>query len=245
MGNKKTIFFQVIAISLLTFFVYFPSLTNGFIWDDDDYVINNFSIQKTDGLKEIWFSFKTPQYYPVVFSSFWLEYKLWGLNPTGYHLINLIFHIFNALLIYAVLFKLHRSLALIAALIFALHPVQVETVAWITERKNIFGAFFYLLTTFFYVRFYDSHRKKDYALSLLSFVFALLSKSITSTFVVVPILIRWWQGQKFSKRDMFQLSPFVLFGFFAGLNTAYLEIVRVGAQGSSWSLPLLGKLVLT
>ena len=83
MGKKKTIFFQVIAISLLTFFVYFPSLTNGFIWDDDDYVINNFSIQKTDGLKEIWFSFKTPQYYPVVFSSFWLEYKLWGLNTTG------------------------------------------------------------------------------------------------------------------------------------------------------------------
>lgn len=244
MGKKKTILFQVIAIALLTVFVYFPSLTNGFIWDDDDYVINNFSIQKTDGLKEIWFSYKTPQYYPVVFSSFWLEYKLWGLNPTGYHLINLIFHIFNALLIYAVLFKLHRPIALIAALIFALHPVQVETVAWITERKNIFGAFFYLLTTFFYVRFYDSHRKKDYALSLLSFVFALLSKSITSTFVVVPILIRWWQGQKFSKRDMFQLSPFVLFGFFAGLNTAYLEIVRVGAQGSSWSLPLLGKMVL-
>lgn len=244
MEKKKTVFFQVIAISLLTFFVYFPSLNNGFIWDDDDYIINNFSIQKTDGLKEIWFSFKTPQYYPVVFSSFWLEHKLWGLNPTGYHLVNLLFHVFNALLVYAILFKLHRPVALAAALIFALHPVQVETVAWITERKNIFGAFFYLLTTFFYVRFYDSHRKQDYAVSLLSFAFALLSKSITVTFVIVPILIRWWQGRQFRKLHIFQLSPFVLFGLLAGLNTAYLEIVRVGAKGSSWSLPLLGKLVL-
>jgi len=244
MDNKKTIFFEVAAIALLTFFVYFPSLTNGFIWDDDDYITNNFSIQKAEGLKEIWFSYKTPQYYPVVFSSFWLEHKLWGLNPTGYRAINLVFHVFNALLIYVILFKLYRPLALPAALIFALHPVQVETVAWITERKNIYSAFFYLFATFFYIRFYDSHQKKDYCLSLLSFTFALLSKSISVTFVIVPLLIRWWQGQKFRKLDFIQLTPFVLLGFLAGLNTVYLEIVRVGAKGSSWSLPLLGKIVL-
>ncbi len=244
MDNKKTIIFEVAAITLITFFVYFPSLTNGFIWDDDDYIINNFSIQKTEGLKEIWFSYKTPQYYPVVFSSFWLEYQLWGQNPTGYRVVNLVFHIFNALLIYLILFKLYKPIALPAALIFALHPVQVETVAWITERKNIFGAFFYLLATFFYIRFYESQQKKDYGLSLLSFTFALLSKSITATFVIVPLLIRWWQGRKFCPRDFIQLTPFVLLGFAAGLNTVYLEIVRVGAKGSSWSLPLLGKLVL-
>jgi Tfp pilus assembly protein PilF len=244
MDKKKTIIFEVAAITLITFFVYFPSLTNGFIWDDDDYIINNFSIQKTEGLKEIWFSYKTPQYYPVVFSSFWLEYQLWGQNPTGYRAVNLVFHIFNALLIYLILFKLYKPIALPAALIFALHPVQVETVAWITERKNIFGAFFYLLTTFFYIRFYESHQKKDYGLSLLSFAFALLSKSITATFVIVPLLIRWWQGRKFRTSDFIQLTPFVLLGFLAGLNTVYLEIVRVGAKGGSWSLPLLGKIVL-
>jgi len=244
MDNKKTIFFEVAAITLLTFFVYFPSLTNGFIWDDDDYITNNFSIQKAEGLKEIWFSYKPPQYYPVVFSSFWLEHQLWGLNPAGYRAINLVFHIFNALLVYVILFKLSRPLSLPAALIFALHPVQVETVAWITERKNIYGAFFYLLATFFYIRFHDSQQKKDYGFSLLSFVCALLSKSITVTFVVVPLLIRWWQGRKFRKLDFIQLTPFVLLGFAAGLNTVYLEIVRVGAKGSSWSLPLLGKLVL-
>ena len=244
MVKKKKIFFEVAAITLITFFVYFPSLTNGFIWDDDDYIINNFSIQKTEGLEEIWFSYKTPQYYPVVFSSFWLEYQLWGQNPTGYRAVNLVFHIFNALLIYLILFKLYRPMALPAALIFAIHPVQVETVAWITERKNIFGAFFYLLTTLFYIRFYESQRKQDYGLSLLSFVCALLSKSITSTFVIVPLLIRWWQGKKFNKIDFIQLAPFVLLGFLAGLNTVYLEIVRVGAKGGSWSLPLLGKIVL-
>jgi hypothetical protein len=194
MGNKKTIVFEVAAIALLTFFVYLPSLTNGFIWDDDDYVTNNFSIQKKAGLKEIWFSYKTPQYYPMVFSSFWLEHKLWGLDPAGYRAVNLLFHIFNALLVYIILLRLYHPLALPAALIFAVHPVQVETVAWITERKNIFGAFFFLLTTFFYIRFYDTRRKLDFGLALLSFIFALLSKSVTSTFVIVPLLVRWWQG---------------------------------------------------
>ena len=244
MDSKKTIIFEVTAIALLTFFIYFPSLTNGFIWDDDDYITNNFSIQKTEGLKEIWFSYKTPQYYPVVFSIFSLEHKMWGLNPTGYRVINLVFHVLNALLIYVILLKLYRPLALPAALIFAIHPVQVETVAWITERKNIYGAFFYLLATFYFIRFYDSQQKMDYGLSLLSFIFALLSKSVTATFVIVPLLIRWWQGHRFRKLDFLQLVPFVLLGFLAGLNTVYLEIVRVGAEGSSWSLPLLGKMVL-
>ena len=244
MDNPKSTPIEVVAIILLTLLIYFSSLTNGFIWDDDDYVTNNFSIQKTEGLKEIWFSYKTPQYYPMVFSSFWLEHKLWGLDPTGYRAVNLIFHIFNALLVYIILLVLYRPLALPAALIFAVHPVQVETVAWITERKNIFGAFFYLLTTFFYIRFYDTQRKLDYGLALLSFILALLSKSVTSTFVIVPLLVRWWQGHKFRMLDLIQLVPFGLLGMLAGLNTVYLEVVRVGAAGSTWSLPLLGKIVL-
>ena len=244
MVKRKTIFFHVIAIIAFTFVVYCPSLKNGYIWDDDDYLTNNFFIQKTDGLKDIWFSYKTPQYYPVVFTSFWLEHKLWGLNPSGYHAVNLLFHICNALLLYAILLQLYSPLALPVALIFALHPVQVETVAWITERKNIYGAFFYLLTILFYLRFFDSQRKQDYGFSLTAFTLALLSKSITATFVIVPILIRWWQGKQLRRVDFFQFVPFLFLGFLAGVNTAYLEIVRVGAEGSPWSLPLLGKLVL-
>ena len=142
MKINRPIITHILAIILLTSIFYYPALTNDFIWDDDDYILNNFSIQRMEGLKDIWFSYKTPQYYPVVFTSFWVEYHLWGKHPSGYHLINLIFHIANALLIYAILFKLWKPIALPAALIFALHPVHVETMAWITERKNIYGAFF-------------------------------------------------------------------------------------------------------
>ena len=244
MNHRKTITIHVLAIVLLTSIFYYPSLSNDFIWDDDDYILNNFSIQRPEGLKDIWLSYKTPQYYPVVFTSFWIEYHTWGARPLGYHVVNLMFHIINALLIYAILLKLYKTLAFPVALIFALHPVHVETVAWITERKNIYGAFFYLLAVWFYTRFFESAHRRDYALSLISFVLALLSKSITVTFVAVPLLIRWWQQKRLQKIDIINLIPFGLIGLLAGLNTVYLEIFRVGAKGDNWSLPFLGHLVL-
>jgi protein O-mannosyl-transferase len=243
MMSRKTIFIHVAMIVLLTAVSYSTSLTNGFIWDDDDYVTNNFFLRSPEGLQDIWFSSKTPQYYPVIFTSFWIEYHLWGLNPVGYHAINLIFHIFNALLIYLILFKLKKNLALPVALLFALHPVNVETVAWVTERKNIYGTFFYLCAVLFYLRFSDAHRKRDYAFSLLSFVTALLSKSITVTFVAVPLLIQWWR-KRLCKTDVFRMIPFFAIGLAAGLNTVILELFRVGAKGNNWSLPLLEHILL-
>ena len=237
MTSRKTILIHVAVIVLLTAAFYSTSLTNGYIWDDDDYVINNFYLRDFDGLKAIWFSYRTPQYYPVVFTSFWIEHHLWGLNPMGYRAVNLLFHIFNALLIYAILYRLKKNLALAAALIFALHPVHVETVAWITERKNIFGAFFYLWAVYFYLRFLESNYKRDYGLSLASFVLALLSKSITVTFVVVPLLIQWWR-KRLRQADLVLLIPFGVIGLAAGVNTVVLELFRVGAKGNTWSLTL-------
>lgn len=243
MESRKTILIHVIVIVLLTAAFYSTSLTNGFIWDDDDYVINNFYLRDFDGLKAIWFSYRTPQYYPVVFTSFWIEHHLWGLNPVGYHVVNLVFHILNALLIYAILYKLKKDLALPAALIFALHPVHVETVAWITERKNIYGAFFYLWAIFWYLIFLESKHRRDYGLSLASFVLALLSKSITVTFVVVPLLIQWWR-KRLRPADFVRLIPFGVIGLAASVNTVILELVRVGAKGSTWSLTLPEHLLL-
>jgi tetratricopeptide (TPR) repeat protein len=244
MKTHKPIVIHIVSIILLTSIFYYPALTNDFTWDDDDYILNNFSIQRAEGLKDIWFGHKTPQYYPVVFTSFWIEYHLWGARPLGYHIVNLLFHILNALLIYALLSKLYRPIALPAALIFALHPVHVETVAWITERKNIYAALFYLLAVFNYIRFHESNRKRDYVSSFLCFALALLSKSITVTFVMVPLLIRWWQHQRIKPMDVIRLIPFGLIGILAGLNTIYYETVWVGAKGNTWSLPLLGHFVL-
>lgn len=235
---------HIAFIALLAGVFYSPSLRNDFIWDDDAYVYNNFTIQRPDGLKEIWFSYEMPQYYPIVFTSFWVEHKLWGLNPYGYHAVNLAIHIANAILIYMILLNLYPSLALAAGLLFALHPVQVETVAWVTERKNLLGCLFYLLAIFFYVKFFETGRRKHYVSSFVAFVLALLSKSITVSFVVVPLFIKWWRGQKIARADIVALWPFFLVGLACAVNTIFLEMYRVGAKGEAWVLSFAEHLIL-
>ena len=143
--SRACIFALVLAA--VTILVYRPAWNGGFLWDDDAYVTNNELLTAPDGLRRIWFSLDSPsQYFPLVYTTFRVEHALWGLNPTGYHWINLILHVANALLVWAVLAQLKIPGAWLAGAIFALHPVQVESVAWITERKNVLMGFFFLLT---------------------------------------------------------------------------------------------------
>ena len=124
---------------------YLPALRSGFIWDDDFYVTQNQTLRSMAGLRRIWLDpAATPQYYPLVHTSFWIEYHLWGLKPLGFHAVNLGLHALAAFLLYRVLRRLAVPGAWLAAAIFALHPVEVESVAWITERKNVLSAVFYL-----------------------------------------------------------------------------------------------------
>src|SRR6266403_4547723 len=127
-----------------TVVVYRHAWSAGYIWDDDVYVTDNPLLTAPDGLWRIWFSLDSPsQYFPLVYTTFRFEHALWGLNPAGYHWINLILHVANALLVWAVLAQLKIPGAWLAGAIFALHPVQVESVAWITERKNVLMGFFF------------------------------------------------------------------------------------------------------
>jgi hypothetical protein len=125
---------------------YLPAMRGGFLWDDDVYLTNNVLLTAPEGLRRIWFSLDAPsQYFPLVYTSFRLESMLWGFDPLGYHLVNLILHIANALLVWSVLARLKVPGGWLAAGIFALHPVHVESVAWITKRKNVMMCFFFLL----------------------------------------------------------------------------------------------------
>jgi protein O-mannosyl-transferase len=136
-----------------TFLAYQPAWHGGFIWDDLSHVEHNPLLFEPDGLKRIWFSMEAPQYYPLVFTSFRIERALWGVNPLGYHLVNLSLHSASALLLWLLLRRLNVRGAWLAAAVFALHPVNVESVAWITERKNTLSLFFLLLSLLFYLRF--------------------------------------------------------------------------------------------
>jgi tetratricopeptide (TPR) repeat protein len=187
----------------LVFAFYFPALGAGFVWDDDKYVTENPLLTEPDGWKQIWFSAHTQsQYFPLVYSTFRLEHALWGLHPLGYHLVNVVLHGANAVLVWAVLRRLAVPAAWLGAAIFALHPVQVESVAWVTELKNLESTFFYLLAVLAWMRFVDlpvvsgqwsvvSGPVKYYFLALGAYVLALFAKTTACTLPAVLVVVLW------------------------------------------------------
>lgn len=241
--NKK-----ILQLSLLVFFcliIYVPSLQNGFIWDDDTNLYKNPWIQKTEGLRDIWLTNKMYQYYPIHFTTFWLEHKLWGLNPFGYHTINLILHILNALLFFWIATKFFPKIAFISTLLFAIHPVQVETVAWITERKNLLSLFFFLLAILAYLRFDRTRRIRDYLFTVGMFVCALLSKPIAVCFISIPVLYKWWRDGKVTWREIRISIVFLVLGLLLAVYTLYLEFYHVGARGSVFDLTFSERFILS
>ena len=124
------------AIMALALVAYLPALQAGYIWDDDSYLTANPHVQAPDGLARIWVPGHTPQYYPLVFTGFWIEHALWGLQPAGYHLVNILLHAINAVLVWRLMRRIGVPGAWVIGAVFAVHPIHVESVAWITERKN-------------------------------------------------------------------------------------------------------------
>ena len=186
-----------ILLVALTVAAYWPVFSAGFIWDDDAYVTGNTLLTDADGLSRIWFTAHSQsQYFPLVFTTLRLEYTLWGLNPVGYHLVNVCLHIVNALLVWALLRRLVVPGAWLAAAIFALHPVQVETVAWVTELKNTESTLFYLLAIFAWLRFCAGKGGWFYLLALALQVLALFAKTTACTFPAVMLLVLWWKTNR-------------------------------------------------
>lgn len=239
-------------IVLGTLWAYLPALEAGFVWDDDWYVTNNPHLLTLGGLYKIWFEIgATVQYYPLVFTSFWIEHRLWGLSPFGYHLTNVCLHAVNSLLVWVVLRRLAVPGAWLAAALFAVHPIHVESVAWITERKNVLSGAFYLLSLLAYCRAVDLDRRdggalawRPYLLALAFFILALLSKTVTCTLPVVILIILWWKGRGLSWRSVFLLLPMFAIGLILGLLTAWLERNHVGAIGEDWNLSPLDRVLI-
>ena len=150
-------------LALVTMLAYRPVWQAGWVWDDDLHVTQNRLLWEPHGLRQIWFSASAPQYYPLLFTSFRLEYALWGLNAAGYHCVNILLHAASALLLWRVLRRLSVPGAWLAAAVFALHPVNVESVAWVSQRKNTLSLFFYLLSLLFYLRWESARRAGDSA----------------------------------------------------------------------------------
>jgi tetratricopeptide (TPR) repeat protein len=239
------------ALLFITVFLAFGrALANGFIWDDDNYIENNVPLRAFGGLLRIWrdviHRHAEPQYYPLTHTTLWLNYHIWGLNPFGYHLDNLLLHAASAILLWRILRSLSVPGAFFAAMLFACHPVMAESVAWATERKNVLSGFFYFLSLLCYLQTIPEFQKKpgsDWlwrATSFLLFIAALLSKSVTASLPAAILLILWWRRGRIGIRDILPLIPFFITGIAMGLLTRYMEMYVVGAIGPEfdWIKPL-------
>ncbi len=229
-----------LLLVLAVILVYQPVWHGGFIWDDDEYIIKNKLLTAPDGLWRIWFSLDSPsQYFPLTYTVFRFEYALWGLNANGYHWVNILLHAGNALLIWWLLRRLAVPGAWFAAAIWALHPVQVETVAWITELKNILMCFFYVLTLHAWITFAGENSKRrwiSYATALVLFALALSAKTTACTLPAALLLILWWQKRPVSRARVVQVIPFLMLGLGMGLVTMWWERFHIGTHGQQFAM---------
>lgn len=228
-----------------TFAAYSVAVHGQFIWDDDNYVTANPTLRSWEGLWRIWFEPRsTPQYYPLTFTTLWVEYQLWELEPLGYHVTNVALHAVGALLFWRILLRLNVPGAWLAAAVFALHPIHVESVAWITERKNVLSGVAYLGAALAYLRFSPPDASPRghwawYVTSLALFTGALLSKTVTCSLPAALLLVSWWKRGALDRRDLAALAPFFVLGLVGAATTVLLERDHVGAQGPEWTFSLV------
>ena len=234
------------ALGLLAVVVFIPAFFGAFLWDDA--IIVSLP-EQVGGFADIWLNPSRIEseghYWPVVYTTFWVEHLLWGLDPVGYHVVNVVLHAANTMLIYALLRRLTVPGAWVAAAIFAVHPMHVDSVAWAIERKDVLSALFYLTSALAYIR-WDENRREDgprgrgrdspknryrfgrseavYAGSLALFTLGLLSKSTVVTLPVMLLVYHWWRTGRLSGREVIRTAPF--FAVAVGITVGDLVYYR-------------------
>jgi tetratricopeptide (TPR) repeat protein len=216
------------ALVLAVVLVYSPLGWAGFVWDDDSYVTENPAVVGPLGLKEIWTT-KAADVGPLTFTTFWFEYRLWGANALGFHLINVLFHCASAVVLWRTLRRLHVPGPWLGSAFWALHPVLVESVAWVVELKNCQSTFFYLLSIFYFVRWLELDERKrkfsgwNYAGTLAFAALAMASKSSTVVLPLVLCLVAWWMERRLTWRSIIAVAPTLLFSVMAGLLAIWTQ----------------------
>jgi tetratricopeptide (TPR) repeat protein len=228
-----------------TFLAYQPAWNGQPVWDDDAHITPP-GLRSMDGLVRIWTNHRgTAQYFPLVHTVFWVESHLWGDSTLGYHLLNILLHVFSALILVRILRKLGIRGSWFAAAIFALHPVMVESVAWISELKNTFSGVFFLSTALTYLTYTETGRRRFYLSALGLFILGLLSKTTIAPFPLAMLAVVWWKrGGLLWRRDVMPLLPFIAPGILFGLITLYMERTHVGTRGAEFEFSLIERCLI-
>ncbi len=233
--------FLALLLVAATMAAYWPALHGGFVWDDDVHLTRNPCIVGPSGFKAIWTS-NAAVYYPLVLTSFWAQHAVWGLNPLPYHLVNIVMHCACGILLWQILRRLNVRGGWLGAGLWTLHPVQVESVAWITELKNTQSCLFYLLTVLFFLRWRagqlptaKKRNERSYGLALFCATLAILSKTSTVMLPVILALCWWWADGRWTWWNVRRLVPFLMISAMASGWTIWDQKFHVGALGSEWS----------
>jgi Flp pilus assembly protein TadD len=243
--SKRWEIAKMAAIILCAVLPYLPALRGGFVWDDEPLITANPLLRAPSGLAEIWSGSRTADYFPVTNTVFWIEHHLFGANATGYHAFNILLQAANALLLWRVLRRLQIPGAFLSGLIFAVHPIHAESVAWISELKNMLSMFFFLISALCFFEIEDQrilNRSVAYSASLVAFLLALLSKTQVVFMPVALLLCAWWRNspvdskrQRKGKPSRFQREvvrtvPFFLIAIVFGLITIWFQNRGIGEE---------------
>ncbi len=236
----------IAAIIVAVAVVYLPALRGDFVWDDFLLITGNPLLQNFSGLLEIWSGGRTADYFPLTNTIFWIEHHLFGANATGYHAVNILLQIANALLVWRLLKRLNIPGAWLTGLVFGIHPIHVASVAWISELKNVLAMFFALLSILCFLELDDQRLRNSataYAASLVFFALALLSKTQVVFLPFVLLLCAWWRNRKHLgrdaalrrpyqdlRRDVIQSWPFFLLAIVLGLVTMWFQNRGIGEE---------------
>ncbi len=234
-----------LAIVLLCAAAYAPVFRNAFVWNDKDYVTQH-ALQSLHGLFRIWTELgATEQYYPALHTAFWLEHRLWGDAALGYHLINVGWHVLSACLLTLLLRRLSIVGAWFAGCLFAVHPVAVESVAWVSEQKNTLSTVLYLTAALLFLRFSHTRRWLWYTGATLAFGAALLTKTVTATLPASLLVVLWWHEGRLSwRRHILPLLPWLLAGAAMGLFSGWVERHFLGADGQDFAISPIERLLI-
>lgn len=259
------------VLALLVLVAFLPAATGQFIWDDDHHVGVIDTLDSVQGLAKIWMPLDnaTPQYYPLTSTTFWIEHHFWGDNPLGYHLVNILLQAASAIVVWRLLRRLAVPGAWLAAAIWAVHPLQAETVCWISERKNLLSGLLFFSSIWFYLEFAGltpaaakagtpgpssggstvvlGNRVLAYAVSWLLFALALLAKTVACAMPAVMIVVLWWKRRKLGFKSLWPLAPFFIAGLAMSGITVYRETAQGGtveARGADWGLTLLQRFLI-
>jgi protein O-mannosyl-transferase len=213
---------RALLIVALGFWIYWPVFQGDWLWDDNVLVAENFDLHTWEGLWRSWFARPSTDYWPFTWTLLWIDWHLWGKHPLGYHLCTLVLHLFSAFLIWRLFWRLGLRWAWLAGLFFVVHPLMVESVAWISEIKNTFSLPFFLLSLLAWLDFEDG-KSSGYLRSVLYYLAAMLAKTSTVMLPLVLLLYCWWKRGRITSREIKHMIPFAVIAVVLGAVTVYFQ----------------------